>query len=292
MSDSIKRYFPLIKMVNSKINMYYPNNLTTVLRNSSLNDFEIIIKTDSFHSSKTDSIIFEKNDKSSRINSILLEKIRFYFREYDGFNLLTMTASTNRKSPIIKDIYDELFSGVEFPSSRFIDILDRYEETTAKFDYFSGFKKRFIPQSIDDMFVKKTDGKQTKDLKVGQAHYSQMGKSENMRKSSMNSSSSYSPIKADLKIGFTDKDNFIPIVLFTLPILSSNKYKMPVPILSNNFENFLEQSFEKFEAAFKKCIINIIANKENLKLKEKKLLFNLSDEELYMRYKIVEMINI
>lgn len=83
---------------------------------------------------------------------------------------------------------------------------------------------------------------------------------------------------------------FVPGLLFNLPVLSTLKFKYAVPMFSDNMEADINQMFERFNAKFLKCVVDMIGRAENLKLKEKKLMMTLPREELIGRLKVTEML--
>ena len=212
---------------------------------------------------------------------------RVYNHVYDGQAVYTIFNDKIDKSKVVLTLFEQLMAGRALPASIMDTVIDRYIKETDEFEFFSKFEKSPVPQHLKDFFVKTKTYKDTKEQRLCKSYYGHMSKTENSRK---NSNFSFSPSKVEIVLLKDNQGDFVPGFLFNLPVLSTLKFKYAVPMFSDNMEADINQMFEKFNAKFLKCVVDMIGRAENLKLKERKLMMTLPREELIGRLKVTEML--
>jgi hypothetical protein len=213
--------------------------------------------------------------------------LRVYNNVYDGQAVYSIFNDKIDKSKVVLTLFEQLMAGRDFPSYIMEAVIDRYIKETNEFEFFEKFEKSAIPQQLKDFFVKTKTYKDTKEQRLCKSYYGYLSKTENSRKQT---SFSFSPSKVEIVLLRDEKGGFVPGFLFNLPVLSTLKFKYAVPMFSDNMEASIDELFEKFNAKFIKCVVNIIGRAENLKLKEKKLMMTLPRAELIGRLKVTEML--
>jgi hypothetical protein len=213
--------------------------------------------------------------------------IRVYNNVYDGQSAYTVVNDKVDKTKVVLTLFEQLIAGRDFPSYIMDTVIDRYIKETNDFEFFSKFEKSPTPQQLKDFFVKTKTYKDTKEQRLCKSYYGFLSKVENSRKQT---SFSFSPSKVEIILMRDKKGNFVPGFLFNLPVLSTVKFKYAIPMFSDNMEAEIDTLFDKFNAKFLKCVVDIIGRAENLKLKEKKLMMTLPRAELIGRLKVTEML--
>jgi hypothetical protein len=213
--------------------------------------------------------------------------LRVYNNVYDGQSVYSIFNDKIDKSKVVLTLFEQLMAGRDFPSYIMDTVIDRYIKETNEFEFFSHFEKSVTPQQLKDFFVKTKTYKDTKEQRLCKSYYGYLSKAENSRKQT---SFSFSPSKVEIVLMRDSQGAFVPGFLFNLPVLSTLKFKYAVPMFSDNMAVSIDELFEKFNAKFIKCVVDIIGRAENLKLKEKKLMMTLPRAELIGRLKVTEML--
>lgn len=266
-------------------------------KEAAMNDYEPLIK-------QVRSIMVEKyglrdyplEDNSTYGIKLLVERgptsldtkyFSVYNHVYDGQAVYTVFNDKIDKSKVILTLFEQLMAGRALPAYIMDTVIDRYIQETNEFEFFSKFEKSPVPQTLKEFFVKTKTYKDTKEQRLCKSYYGHMSKTENSRK---NNNFSFSPSKVEIVLLKDEKGAFVPGLLFNLPVLSTLKFKYAIPMFSDNMEASIDKMFEKFNAKFLKCVVDMIGRAENLKLKERKLMMTLPRDELIGRLKVTEML--
>lgn len=266
-------------------------------KEAAMNDYEPLIK-------QVRSIMVEKyglrdyplEDNSTYGLKLLVERgptsldtkyFSVYNHVYDGQAVYTVFNDKIDKSKVILTLFEQLMAGRALPAYIMDTVIDRYIQETNEFEFFSKFEKSPVPQTLKEFFVKTKTYKDTKEQRLCKSYYGHMSKTENSRK---NNNFSFSPSKVEIVLLKDEKGAFVPGLLFNLPVLSTLKFKYAIPMFSDNMEASIDKMFEKFNAKFLKCVVDMIGRAENLKLKERKLMMTLPRDELIGRLKVTEML--
>lgn len=215
------------------------------------------------------------------------EYINVHFREYGNKMTFGIGDSQSTRIKIFQNVFNKCSNNKPIPYENIVKVIDRYESIMNRFCKFTTVKRKAIPTKLDDFFTKNSYFKSSKEVHIARAYYGSMAKNENAR---LKNSSSYAPIKIELRFGFTEQGNIIPVFIFILPLLTTLKIKHAIPVFSSDFNKDLDDMFVEFESHLRSCIVKIIANREKLNRKEKKALAELSDDELMDRFTIIDMI--
>lgn len=266
---AMKEYDPLIKQIRTiLIDKYGPNTYP--------------IESNDTYQTYGFRLIVELGQKT-----VDNKYFRVYNNVYDGQPVYSIFNDKIDKGKVVFTLFEQLMSGRDFPSYVMDTVIDRYIKETNEFEFFSKFEKSVTPQHLKDFFVKTKTYKDTKEQRLCKSYYGYLSKVENSRKQM---SFSFSPSKVEIVLMRDKKGDFVPGFLFNLPVLSTLKFKYAVPMFSDNMDASIDELFEKFNAKFLKCVVDIIGRAENLKLKEKKLMMTLPRAELIGRLKVTEML--
>lgn len=210
-----------------------------------------------------------------------------YFNKINDIHYGIPSISFEAKG-LIKRIYQQ-FNIEEVNINHILDILNKYKEIVEPYNYFKSIEveNNKLHHSLDKYFNK--DGSSSKEISIGKTYYFGLSKMTNAKKGQ---SFEYSAIKMRLVLVSLHRDHIEIGLLMSIPILSSQKHKILIPISGpkNLIEHLKNKGINEFKEAFRKNIVSIISNRENIrKKKEKAELLSLSDENLATLFSITEM---
>lgn len=245
------------------------------------NDY--LIETNEYSKDYGFKVIIEKGQKPADN-----KYIRVYKNNYCGLDVYKIFTDKVDKAKILLTIFKTLIDNKPFPATTIERVLERYIQDTDAFEFFSKFEKNTVPTQLDIFFTKSKSYKDMKEYRLCKSYYGHVSKAQNALKQT---SFSFSPAKVEIALIKNKKGEFIPALLFNLPVLSTLKFKYAIPMFSDDVQADIEELSEKFNGKFLKCITDIIGRAEKLSLKERKHLMTLPRQELIGRLKVAEMYN-